>query len=840
MTMPYIFMRTIFRSTTALSSMFAASVLAQAVQAEANAATLAETAQDTSSSEGSPASVSARSERALDTDIIVTARKRDETSIAVPVAITVVSGTELERRGIVNMDALARIVPSLVIGDNGGQQGGIVAIRGLAGADTNPFGDQAVSFNIDGVQVARSSIRRMSEMDMAQIEVLKGPQALFFGKNSPAGIISVRTADPTAALQAKLAAGYEFNADEIRTDGYIAGPISDTIGFRIAAYYSDMKGWVDNIGPRAGPGVFPSNNLRSPNGWEYASRVTLKWDPSDRFSARYKLSFNKQRNDGPSANSQYVDCPLGAPQGSTALDNCKADDKTSTGSVGPGLAQFFNAPYIGNGNTYLRQTQLLSGLELNYNLSDNLSLTSVTGYYQLNTRFAGVFSNNFLETQALPRTLLPSFQRLRLRETTQELRLASNFEGPFNFMLGGLFQDSSGKTEYKTAFNAINPRFINNVFFKQDGQAYSAFGQAMFDILPSLELAAGARYSKEKKKLPVALSALGAEPTTLYQIAGPNFSRKRSFDDISPEATLSWRPTQQLTVYGAYKEGFLSGGFAAVAPAGFARPSPGAAPVTNSFSTYEPQETKGFEAGIKALLLDGALRANLTAYSYKTDGLQVTVTTQGTQVDLVNAGSVRTKGAEFDFTYRLPVSGLSINGGGSYLKGTYLDYQAQCYRGQTALSGPPCLLQTNRFTGGTALFSDLSGTQLVRAPKWSGNIGASYETPITGDVKLGVNGSVSFSSGYFSNVSSSPGGYQSSYQLFDASVRLMDSDDSRWELAVIGRNLTDEYYIVRSSDVPFSGTAAAGNATVGTLGDTSAVPSRGREVMLRATIKFGR
>lgn len=89
-------------------------------------------------------------------------------------------------------------------------QGGIIAIRGISGADNNPLNDQAVSFNIDGVSIGRASVRRMSDMDIEQIEVLKGPQALYFGKNSPDGIIPVRTADPTPSLEAKISQAYEF------------------------------------------------------------------------------------------------------------------------------------------------------------------------------------------------------------------------------------------------------------------------------------------------------------------------------------------------------------------------------------------------------------------------------------------------------------------------------------------------------------------------------------------------------------------------------------------------------------------------------------------------------
>ena len=131
-------------------------------------------------------------------DIIVTARKRDERLIDVPVAITAVTSSELSRSAINGTDALARKIPGFIVGEGAGTvQGGSISLRGISAADSNPLGDQAVSFNIDGVQVARSSIRRMGDFDIAGVEVLKGPQALFFGKNSPGGIISTRTADPT-------------------------------------------------------------------------------------------------------------------------------------------------------------------------------------------------------------------------------------------------------------------------------------------------------------------------------------------------------------------------------------------------------------------------------------------------------------------------------------------------------------------------------------------------------------------------------------------------------------------------------------------------------------------
>ena len=166
-------------------------------------------------------------------EIIVTARRRDERLIDVPVAITAIDSVTISRSAINGVDALARRIPGLVVGEGGGTvQGGSIALRGISAADTNPLGDQAVSFNIDGVQVARSAVRRVGSFDVAGVEVLKGPQALFYGKNSPGGIISTRTADPTDRFEIGGNIGYEFNADEVRGEGFISGDCHD---FRVWA-----------------------------------------------------------------------------------------------------------------------------------------------------------------------------------------------------------------------------------------------------------------------------------------------------------------------------------------------------------------------------------------------------------------------------------------------------------------------------------------------------------------------------------------------------------------------------------------------------------------------------
>ena len=296
-------------------------------------------------------------------DIIVTARRRDETLISVPVAVSVVTGADLTRRGITNLDTLAQAVPQLIISDVGNNaQGGVVVIRGIGVGESNPFADQAVSFNVDGVQVSRANIRRMAEVDLKQVEVLKGPQALFFGKNSPGGIVVLHTADPGDHFEAGANTSYEFVGDEIRSEGYVSGPLSDTFGVRVAAYGSHLSGYFHNVIPPTalnGPAT-----PRLPGNTEYGGRVTLKFNPSNAFDAKLKISYGHVRSTGPDSTIQSVNCPFGASQLSTA-DDCKANNTLIRADLGPALAAL--APDLA-AESYLKQRQLLIGYEMNYHL----------------------------------------------------------------------------------------------------------------------------------------------------------------------------------------------------------------------------------------------------------------------------------------------------------------------------------------------------------------------------------------------------------------------------------------------------------------------------------------
>lgn len=785
-------------------------------------------------------------------DIVVTARRKDETLISVPVVVTAVSGENLQARGVTNLDGLARVVPQLLIGPQGGSvQGGNISIRGIAGPDSNPFGDQAVSFSIDGVQVTKANVRRMSDFDVAQVEVLKGPQALFFGKNSMAGIITIQTADPTDALEAKISAGYEFEGDEIRTEGYISAPLGDNFGIRVAAFYSDLKGYLKDQTPT--DSIY-FNDSRNPQAKDFGIRTTLKFEPSDVFDARLKFTYGRVSQNGPAAITGFTNCPLGVRQFSffpVGADNgqCEPGPANVNAGYGPVVSQIpatLNL-FREDGDNHSVQKQILSGLVMNFKLSDDVTLTSATGLYDVNLDQCQNYENSYA-------VILPSCNVLRNQEISQDLHLTTDYDGPLNFTAGAYFASTKATTGsltylFATGFPLLvpagtpgfpngyggpdTPAQVNNYLLTQKGKAYSAFVELSYKPIEVVEINIGGRYSHERKRLTDVRGGGGIaevfnpaifkgilDDTTLLTVAnGALAIDNDSWNDFSPEATISYRPNTDLTVFASYKHGFLSGGFNS-SSVNFSQP--------NLDLSYRPQTIKGFEAGVKARAADGALLMNAAVYSYKLDDLQVVNFTNATST-IRNAAAGKVKGVEVDFNYRTPMDGLSIHGAAAYNDAKYSSFPgAPCYNGQTPAQG--CTI-----VGGNPT-QDTAGQAIARAPKWNVSGGFLFETPVGSSMKFGLSGDFTHSTGFFTDATNDPAGRQPKYTLFDASARIGAEDDA-WELSLIGRNLGNKFYYVSSTNVPFTG-GGTGTAA-GTLGDRFGGFSRGREILLRASYKFG-
>ncbi|PQA87698.1 TonB-dependent receptor [Hyphococcus luteus] len=729
--------------------------------------------------------------------IVVQARKRDESALEAPVVVSGVSRNVINERGLKGLTDIARVVPQLVIGDASSVSGGAISLRGITSGEQNHFNDQAVTFNFDGAVISRASVQRMALMDLEQVLVYKGPQALFFGKNAYAGVVDIQSANPTDEFEVGASLGYEFVGSEIRGEGYISGPLSDTVGARFAVYGSGLDGYFDNTAPDD-PLVGPSDR-DLPDHRELASRLTLTFDPSDRFDAVLKLNYQDVESAGTAAGQQLVSCPFGVSQVGGAVDGvgapCRIDDKVERSDLGPNFkildSDFGDVPYF-------EQQQFLGTLTANLEISDTLTLTSVSSIFD---SYSEIMDNVNNATAA--QFMVPSFQNLDVTEFSQELRLRTDFDSPVNFLLGGYYQHTDFDRVFKVAFRANAPIMLFNDSAKQKGDAYSVFAQATIDITDTLELAGGGRYSYEEKDFSIALAGVPA------MTAVP----KLDWDNFSPEATITWRPTANLTLFGSYKESFLSGGFNA-----------GSGNLTLDRS-FDEQTIKGWEGGVKSILLDGTLAFNVAAYTYDLDGLQI-LTQAGLDQFVTNAGAATVKGVEADFNWVTPIEGLSLLGAFTYNDAEYDEFVTTCYGGQTISLG--CNLQPNGMGVFTA--QDLSGSPLHRGPEVNFDGGFSFERSLSSRFVLGLNSNASYSSKYFADATLQPRSLQDEYWLVDAGVRLRDAENGI-QIEFIGRNLGDEYYMVRAGDTIITGSGTGTSA--GTLSDVNAVISRGRELWLR-------
>ncbi|HEX8058930.1 MAG TPA: TonB-dependent receptor [Novosphingobium sp.] len=789
------------------------------------------------------------SEASSEGDIIVTARRRQETAQETPVALTVLNDALLDRYGVKGVASIQSLTPGLYTGESSGAMGGTISLRGIGSGDSMAFIDQAVSSNVDGVPISSAQILRAAQLDLKQIEVLRGPQALFFGKNSPGGIISLTTADPGERMEAMLRGGYEFTAREKYVEGMFSTPLSDTVGLRLAARYSDMDGYM-KIDTPTGPGVIPMDISRFPDQKELFFRGTLVWKPSDRVSVRLKATFTDTDMVGGSSNfSDITGCPYGTTQrpGESSA-NCRNDGHILISQILPStmaLSPLFKNP---NGSRTNNQT-LLSG-QLDWNVTDTLKLTSVTGYYRVTEDLTsnggyGPYPNNVFAVG------------FSSDQVSQELRLASSFDGPVNFLAGGFYEDRKlfTSTIIVQPFGATlspalpatpvpaNTRLpIESTHQKQE--SYSGFGQLIVDATDQIQLTAGARYTHEVKNLldyTVTLGTAAGYGTPVDVTKDPRYGSKRlAYNDFSPEVTVTWKPATDIMLFASYKEGFKSGGFDAGYTGGAIVANPARGQI------FLPEHVKGGEIGLKSRFADRQLTFNLTGYWYDYKGFQVSVfDTISRSFRLQNAGSARVRGIEAELRYNpSSVPGLSLHATGAYNDAKYRTFNnADCYQGQTFALGCNGIQNTT-----TLVYTaqNLSGRRLRKAPEFAATFGGYYETPITTGWMAGLSVDGSYSGAYEYGTNYQPLAYQSAYAKLDATLRFF-SEDKRWEFAVIGRNLTDKRNLINGIDRTGTGSGkgttqasctAAFQTGCAALSDIIGTPTLPRTIALQATIRY--
>ncbi len=759
-------------------------------------------------------------------DIIVTARKRDERLIDVPVAVSALSQEQLQRYSTVTLTTISQQVPQLVIAESQNQVGGSINLRGIGSGISNPSTETAVTMNIEGIPISYGNAIRLGQIDLGRVEVLKGPQALFYGKNSPGGIVSLVSQDPGDAFEAKVRTGYEFAAKQRYVEGVASGPLTDGIGVRLVGYYSKEDGWFRNVAvPIAG--VTPGPAADSYNAEDVFVRGTITYSPAGGSTRiKGKIAYGKRTRDGvgPTGGSQIVFCPGGTSRLSGAID-CALNRNFYSVILPARLAAL--DPTLQNGVPFVRSTQFLTSLSIDQDIGDKLTLSSVTGYYRLGEKSVDPFTfSNAAYFGASNDIVADGF--------SQELRLATNFDGPLNLLVGGFYQDAHFKIRQAFGVDfggAATPFLVGSTYYDVHTKASSVFGQARYKLVDSLELAAGGRYSWERKSL------YGTSFGSPIDVLSP----RRTYTDFSPEVTLTWRPNRNLTLYAAYREGFTSGGFNTVPTT--LRSAANQTPPRIDLS-YGQMTAKGGEAGIKGYLGGRQVMFDLVGYYYKYLGLQLSRYDNASFTQLTqNAGGAEIKGVEFSVTIRpQEFPGLSLNGAVAYNHSRYTDFIGGCYAGQSIAAGcnlNPRTPSLATATYGTAAnpFQDQNqtGQRLFRAPDFSLTAGVAYDHEFSEHIGGTIAFDSSYSSSYITQTEANPLNRQGPYWQLNGTVTLNGGRDKPWEVALIGRNLTNKLYIVAGSVV---GATASGTGTATTVqGDVLGTASPPRSITLQLTLK---
>lgn len=762
-------------------------------------------------------------------EIFVTARKRTESILRVPVVATALTADQLSHYGARDLHTISNQVPGLQISTVAGNNGAQVALRGIGTNAINPAVDQSVSLNIDGMQMTQGNAYKVGMFDLAQVEVLKGPQSLFYGKNSPGGVIAMRSADPTDEFELRGRVGYEFEAEQKRGELIVSGPVSDTLRLRLAAAFTDTEGYFRNeaVGQPAFGGVTPRSNGYGQEE-EWILRGTALWNPTDRFSARFKANFASSRREGDSGVGQFISCPDGvaSPTGIPFLEgeDCKPDKVVRQVDLLP-------SAFVGirnDGVPFADYDQWFGSLEMNYELTHELTLTSVTGYYDLEQ---SVLLNVGPSTAAGP--ALASQGSYDRDDFTQEIRLTSDFvDSPVNFMVGAFYQDGFMRNALDSPINQLvrpqGPARLSLAHHDIDVRSISAFGQVLWKVIPELELTAGARWTDEEREHKQ-INLISGSP-----VRTPLAVPKIKSDNVSPEFTATYMPTDNLTFFGAYREGFKSGSFntSGTQPAG-------------SDTSFGDERVEGGELGMKARLFARSLSLNLAGYRYKYRDMQVGVNyhtpTGGIGTRTLNAASATIYGVDADFVFRpYALPDLTVRGGLNWNHARFDRFDnSPCWGGQLISQGCDRLLNpsTGQFTA-----QDLSGKRMTRAPEWSGALGFDYQMHVGQDMLLVLSSSALYSSKYYTNLFARADMVQSGYVKTSASIALRAEDDA-WEVALIGNNLGDKLICNASVNGNFQngilfGGQLTGTETLGVAGvDELTCPlNPGREVWLRFTM----
>ena len=773
-------------------------------------------------------------------EIVVTARATEESIRDIPVAITAYSEEEMENLNINSLDDIAASSASLEINRINSGSGVQIAIRGIASSPGSLGIEQSVAVMIDGVYFPQGRVINEGLFDTNQVAILKGPQALYFGKNATAGAVSIVTNDPGDEFEISGSVSHEFEYESDTYEFVISGPISDNWGARLALYESEMdKGWFKNtatattyttvdaangFAPTAHENPEPTTKF-FPASEESYQRLTLKGDLGERSSLKLKASFADKKMASVTM-AELFDCYLGdIPQINTGGvanplptgGECNKDRATGFNNIPtvPAAAYEITGQFGGElGETY--ESKIYTA-DFTHDF-DTAQLRAILNSHEQNV--AWVIDCDYNSNTSCFAGEINDFENLSL-----EVKLVSTGGGSLNWALGGYWQETERYFAQEVIFagaenSAADPtnRYVAyDKISETDGETFSVYGELRWDINDTMQLTAGGRYIDESKDSYFIQPYVNPVFGFLF-IEGRTLAADQSFDDFVPEVTFRYQPSETLTYFLAYKEGWKSGGF----DNGSIDSTLNSDPIADI--TYQPEKVSGFEAGVKALLNDGSLEVNFDIYDYTYDDLQLNYFNAATfAYRTLNAEESESRGLELQVAYLPPlIDGLRLTAAYGYNDSNYVKFVGPCAGGQKPSDG------CNVPDGGLTL-QNLNGSKKALAPENRLNLGINYNSILRSGLELGFNMNVKASDDYRLS-DTIPDIKQPRYNTVDAGISL-SSPTAGWKLALIGRNLGDEYIQTSGSDAPSTGGGAGTEA--GFAGDRYAYIKPGRTIALK-------
>ncbi|MDD0969252.1 MULTISPECIES: TonB-dependent receptor [Pseudomonas] len=712
-----------------------------------------------------PAGKTATATSQLET-VTVTTRRREESSQDVPTPMSVVSGQTLETQRVYRIQDLQQLVPSVNVAYMHARQSS-VSIRGLGNNPASDGLEGSVGLYIDNVYLGRPGMAVFDLMDIEQLEVLRGPQGTLFGKNTTAGVINISTRAPSFTPERSI----ETSVGEdgyFQTKGTISGPLNDVLAGRLSAYRTRSDGDIKN--------EFNGHDLNG--GSRDGFRAQLLFKPNENFNLRWIGDYNEEDssagtrvlyNTGPTINGVNLYSARAAAAGATLVN---------------GSHRKVNL----DNDQHVTVHQGGTSVEANWTLPSDFTLTSVSSY-----RFWNFTPRND-DGLNVPATYNAGVS-VEDKQYSQEFRLASPKGEFFDYVLGAYYfgsdLDNKSFAYYGPQADIWNgtPRGalanVNSVgrgHIKTD--SFALFAQGTWHLTPRLDFTAGVRGTYEEKNAwvnrdaPVGGAAVtGAAATARRGRTGAYDSGDLNQYSSSPSGllNLSYRFTDDLLGYATLSHGEKSGGVNLVV---------GSAPTAGADSLLIGTErANNAELGFKSTLWDRRLQLNANVFWTQVNAYQTNAYDDVNRVQyLTNAGSVRSRGVEFESTV-IPLRGLTLNFNGSYNDVSYLSYK-----------DAPCPPEVSQAPGAPAS-CDLSGHQVVGASKWIGNANGKYEWNLDNGLQPYVTGSYAFRSKAVGTVEDSDYGQIPSYAVVNLSTGLRgDFNQGQWDVSLWLKNAFDKTY----------------------------------------------